>query len=323
MSLLQYMNEVTTYGIQKTIVAIHTEDRDVTKFATPTQFEVDLPVSYKNVVSLRLSDIQLPTPLYVFSRDNQNTKLSVEVGGTVYTVEISTGTYTPAQLTAELGGLLTAATGSTFRVLYNQISRQLVFTNETTPFQLLFNRAEQYTACSAPPYYGNYSNWGLGSNLGFEKRSYSSDVLSFNFFWANPAEIFTSVHAVVAPRIANLDGDDEMYMEVATYNSIDEMQPYQERSSDLYYGKYGGNHNGSFARIPVLPRSTTQDYLNNIYFRDPPLERLQKLRFLFRYHDGRPVNFYGQDFSFSVEITTLRNEVSKAFAVNRSNYTLT
>ena len=316
------MNE-TTYGIQKTIVAIHTEDRDVTKFATPTQFEVDLPVSYKNVVSMRLSDIRLPTPLHVFSRENQNTKLSVEFGGTVYQVEISTGTYTPAQLTAELSGHLTAVTGSTFRVLYNQISRQLVFTNATDPFKLFFDRPEQYAACSAPPYFGNYSNWGLGSYLGFEKRPYASAVSSFNFYWATPAETYTNVHAVAAPNIANLDGDEEMYMEVATYNSIDEMQPYQERSSDLYYGKYGGNHNGSFARIPIHARSSTQDYLNNIYFRDPPLERLQKLRFLFRYHDGRPVSFHGQDFSFSVEITTLRNEVTKAFSVNRSNYTLT
>ncbi|NBV25345.1 MAG: hypothetical protein EBS05_25960, partial [Proteobacteria bacterium] len=34
-------------------IAIHSEDRDVTKWPTATQFEVDLPVDYKNVVGTR------------------------------------------------------------------------------------------------------------------------------------------------------------------------------------------------------------------------------------------------------------------------------
>jgi len=313
-----------TYGILKTLVAVHTEDRDIKKWATQTQFELDLPVSYKNVVSLCLSDIDLPVPLYQFSPENQNTKMTVEYLGVNYTFEITPGHYeTEAQLCNELAGRMNLAVGGgiAFRVYYNRISKKLVFANTAAAFKLHFETAETYDPCASSIYYSNHSNWGLGSFLGFHKLAYASSLGDVNFYWSSFQDL--SVNIVEAPEMLNITGDAQIYLEVATYNNIDEMQPYQERSSDTYYGKYGGSHNASFARIPTTDRSSTKDYLSNIYFRDPPLERLQKLRFLFRYHDGRPVYFHNRDFSFGIEITTLRNEVTKTFAVNRNNYTLT
>ena len=110
--------------------------------------------------------------------------------------------------------------------------------------------------------------------------------------------------------------------ELATYNNIDELMPYTERSSDLYYAKQGGRHNSSFAKIPLVDRSSRENYLANIFFSEPPLERIQKLRFKLRYHDGRPVHFHGLEFNFSMELTTLRNESAKNFKVNKNNYAL-
>ena len=270
-----------------------------------------------------LSDIDLPVPLYTFSPENQNTIMTVEFGGQNFTFEITPGHYeTEAQLCNELAGQMNAAIDDDFfRVYFNRVTKKLVFVNTEAPFKLHFETAEAYAPCSASVYYLNHSNWGLGSFLGFHKLAYASTPGDVKFYWAPLQDL--DVHIVEAPEMLNITGDAQIYLEVATYNNIDEMQPYQERSSDAYYGKYGGSHNASFARIPVTDRSSTKNYLSNIYFRDPPLERLQKLRFLFRYHDGRPVYFHGRDFSFSVEITTLRNEVTKTFAVNRNNYTLT
>jgi len=310
-----------TYGVQKTQLVIHTEDRDITKWATPTQFEIDLPVSYKTVVGLRLSDIELPTPLYVFAPEYQNTKLTVLVDFLEYVVEITPGYYeTPEQLANELTGKLNAAAGVTsFTVLYDKVAQKLVFTNSSIFFRLYFDVAESYAGC-ASTYFLNHTNWGLGGYLGFEKAKYSSSVQTVKFDWA--PQTTAGVHTIRAPNPLNLKGDANLYLELATYNSIDEMQPYQERSSDTTKPKHGGSHNASFARIPVLERSSTETYLSNIYFRDPPLERVQKLRFLFRFHDGRPVQFHGRNFSFSLEVTTLRNEMAKPFSVNRNNYTL-
>ena len=55
-----------SFVVYKKELSVHTEDRDIKKWPTSTVFDVELPVEYKNVVSLRLSDIQLPSSYYVF-----------------------------------------------------------------------------------------------------------------------------------------------------------------------------------------------------------------------------------------------------------------
>jgi hypothetical protein len=308
-----------TYVVQKKIVTVHTEDRDVTKWPTPTQFEIDLPVDYKNVVSMRLNEIELPVPLYVFSEQDQNVKLAVEsVNGPTVVIEIKEGNYTGEELALELSGQLSAATGNTFDVIYDKVARKMIFTS-TAVFELFFDRAEFYPCCTQK-YYDNYTKWGLGSYLGFEKKRYLSTQGDVNLY--AQAVSMPGVHFVAAPNILDVHGDTNVYLELAAYNNIDELMPYTERSSDLYYSKHGGKHNSSFAKIPLRDRSTKEDYLANIFFSEPPLERIQKFRFKLRYHDGRPVHFHGLDYNFSIEMTTLRNDPAKNFIVNRNNYAL-
>jgi hypothetical protein len=324
------MDQPTTYGVQKTLLAVHTEDRDATKWPTPTHFELELPVAYKNVVTLRLEDIALPPDIYVFSYENQNTKLTVELDGGVFVVEISAGNYTGEDMALELSGRLTNVTGVAFTVYYDRISNRFLFTCDEE-FILLFIKTEDYRNCNTV-YYENYTNWGLGSYLGFEKKSLSKLNLQTGVYRATSGEeiniypmnvnIPSTKFVVTAPNAPNLAGDTFIYLELPPFDSIDEVQPYQERSSDVLFNKSGGQHNGSFARIPVRPLSSVKDYLANIFYSDPPLERVQKLRFRFRHHDGRPVFFGQQNFSFSIEITTLRNEMLKNYLVNKTNYKL-
>lgn len=308
-----------TYGVQKKQITVHSEDRDITKWPHPAQFEIDLPVDHKNVVSIRLMDIELPR-LSIFLNANQNVKFRVELQGTVYYGQITEGSYTPTALAAELAGQLNACTQTTaFRVVYNEVSAQLIFTNSVV-FSLSYMVGEDYSNC-ATAFYDNYSKWGLGDYLGFEKAEYTAVFGDVPLYWQST--VLTGVFSITAPRPLNVAGDTQIYMELATYNNIDELQPYTERSSDLYYGKHGGKHNSSFAKIPVRDRSSIRDYLSNIFFSVPPLERLQKLRFKFRYHDGRSVEFNDINFNFTLELTTLRNEMQKNILVNRTNYSLT
>ena len=307
-----------TYVVQKKIVTIHSEDRDVTKWVSPAQFEIDLPVDFKNVVSMRLEEIDLPLPLYVFSSDDQNVKLTVVIASVVYQVQINEGNYSEVELARELTGKLNDVTSTAFEVVYDVVARKLVFTN-TVPFELYFNKAESYANCGQL-YYENYSKWGLGSYLGFDKKIYSSQSGDVVLYAQN--KIILGTYLVAAPHILDVKGDGNVYMELATYNTIDELMPYTERSTDLYYGKHGGKHNSSFAKIPMIPRSNTFDFLTNIFFSEPPIERVQKLRFKLRYHDGRQVHFHGLNYNFSIEITTLRNEPSKKQHINKNNYVL-
>ena len=79
--------------------------------------------------------------------------------------------------------------------------------------------------------------------------------------------------------------------------------------------------NAAFAKIPVRcpPYSQFYDtrnaYLTNISHYQPPIERISRLRFKFRYHDGRPVNFHCLPFNFSIEFNMLKDEQQRAMLI--------
>ena len=74
----------------------------------------------------------------------------------------------------------------------------------------------------------------------------------------------------------------------------------------------------AFAKIPVrcLPYSqmfdSTRAFIANISHYNPPIERIDRLRFKFRYHDGRLVDFKCLPFTFTLEFNMLRDEQLRA-----------
>jgi len=77
----------------------------------------------------------------------------------------------------------------------------------------------------------------------------------------------------------------------------------------------------AFAKIPVqcTPYSqifdSTRAYIANISHYNPPIERIDRLRFRFRYHDGRLVDFKCLPFSFTLEFNMLRDEQLRSYLV--------
>ena len=114
-------------------------------------------------------------------------------------------------------------------------------------------------------------------------------------------------------------------MEVDKYNSYDELNPYPNRTNNLYNAKYGGRVNSAFARIPLpvlggvdgttVNFDSTNDSYVNVSYHDPPLERVQKLKFKFRYHNGQLVDFNDIPFCFTIEFYCLRNDIEKLYKV--------
>ena len=118
----------------------------------------------------------------------------------------------------------------------------------------------------------------------------------------------------------NILGENVMYMEVDKYNTIDEIAPYSENTSASINNDYHGKVNSAFAKIPlpsccgVFPQvfDSRNGFLMNISHYEPPLERLTRLKFTFRYHDGRLVDFKCLPLSFSIEFNMLRDEQMRA-----------
>ena len=110
-------------------------------------------------------------------------------------------------------------------------------------------------------------------------------------------------------------------MEIDKYNSYDELVPYSTKTNHLYNNDFNGKVNSAFAKIPItfLPHGeitdSRNDNLQNIVCYNPPIERISKLKFKFRYHDGRLVDFKDAPFNFTIAFNCLQNEIPRAFNV--------
>ena len=115
-----------TYVLDRKLVTIHSDDRDIKKWPFSNHFEVELPQTMENVESMRLVEIQLPVVHPTFKNDYQNTKLSFKIrpnttsdpnetpelyhqmlldhynDGGDFTITIQEGYYCPEELAMEL-----------------------------------------------------------------------------------------------------------------------------------------------------------------------------------------------------------------------------
>jgi hypothetical protein len=387
-----------TYSINRKLITVHSEDRDINKWPNANHFELQLPQTYTNVETIALVEYSFPTYYNTFSNENQNIKITliatiamVDYGTTnPIIVTISPGFYSPTQLAAEMQNRLnlairalsiSLATYDNFRVFYDEVRQRLLFGNKTDPFMFVYDspynppissEANSYTSprCSGPCIYqanaeqtqpqpsanirwNQYTNWGLGYNLGFTKCLLSecgnpSNVINANkavasavtqsqsVYYTNPAppaigyEWLTVTpggtgYVLVPPNPPSLNGHSDMYLEIDKYNYEDEMQPYSAHTTNGRNNDYNGIVNAAFAKIPLRTKPTklvsaleymygdqpvdTSEGMSSFF---PPLDKLSKLKFKFRYHDGALVDFGGQNFSFTIALYMYRDEIARS-----------
>jgi hypothetical protein len=103
-------------------------------------------------------------------------------------------------------------------------------------------------------------------------------------------------------------GEAYMYMEIDGQNCIDETQPYNLSKFTLTTNQTNGIVNSSFAKIaiPTTPLSQWFDrdaVPYKVY--NPPAERIRRLKFKLRYHNGRMVNLGVFNYSFMLQISLM------------------
>ena len=168
----QLIRRQNTYVLDRKLVTIHSEDRDINKWAHPNHFEVELPEALTNVQSMRLVEIELPNNQYVFSNNNQNIKMEFYLQGASHTITIREGFYTPEQMAQEIENLMNAAVSSTynnFTVYYDSVGQKMYFGNTEEEFTFKFYEKIEYDVfCSAIvgsnypfPIWNQYTKWGL------------------------------------------------------------------------------------------------------------------------------------------------------------------
>jgi hypothetical protein len=316
------------YVIERKLVSIHSEDRDISKYPYGNQFSVTLPQPLLNIQSLRLVQSTFPIILayYTFSNEYQNTKFrfTAQLGGRdiSYCVSIQEGTYTACQLAQELTNVMNNAIGpniDVFSVFYDVVSSRFWFgsTNVVLNFSLDFNHKMEYPEikCNQPTVWYNYARWGLPYYLGYNKEQYiaTTEVMEINYIPPTSGGSYITKMIPLIDKVINIGGEKDIYMEVEKYNSYDEIYPYTESNKNAYDNNaYNGKVNSAFAKIP-LDSTLNQDSRNllliNFVQYEPPIERITKLNFTFRFHDGRLVDFRGLEFNFTIEFNMLKNEI--------------
>ena len=53
----QLIERQQTYVLERKLVTIHSEDRDILKFPSSSEFEIEMPQDYLNVYSAKLSTV--------------------------------------------------------------------------------------------------------------------------------------------------------------------------------------------------------------------------------------------------------------------------
>jgi hypothetical protein len=355
-----------TYFLDRKLVSVHNVDRDINKWPNPSHFEIELPENLLNVSSLRLVNSYIPSNIYTFTNDYQNTKFCFtiqedisgtsaekthidlfESGGNSFTVEIDEGFYTPVELANELQaklnrnvtetlqafppGLPSSYIYSHFRVKYNSTQHKLYIINLRDGFTLQFDKQITYdgVSCGQKTVFGQYSNWGLPYNLGFNKQQYdiSNGVPDLSFYYdstvygPDPSSNGGVVRFAASEDSMDIATSGPIYVELDKYNSMDELDPYVNNTMALFNNDYTGRTNSAFAKIPVLSDPFAHNYesknaLSNITFFKTPIPKIRTLKFKIRHHDGRLVDFKRMPFSFTIEANQLIDEQPRNYVVH-------
>ena len=255
--------------------------------------------------------------------------------------------FTSNNYTTELAQFEAAGGYTNFIIVYNFVSQKIWFGNTTDGFTLTNEtQLEKYTSpdfyyCGSKSVAPDFSNWGLPGNLGLSRcntvsvtgtdtpRFFYGDVFpGDNGYWLlpNPVLSGSKVNWVECPNKINLMGPAYFYMELAGFNCIDETQPYNASPYTFSNSSTNGIVNSSFAKIaiPTTPISQWFDR-DQVPYKQflPPAERIRKLQFLLRYHNGALVDFGTFEYSFTLEFLTLIPQQGKTIshAYNANTFT--
>lgn len=229
-----------------------------------------------------------------------------------------------------------------FKVFYNQVNNSLYFGNLNDSFTFKCDSEISYSLrqCEQPNVFKQNSMWGLPWHIGFDKLSYKANKLidtdnsqpvimyhlpynSINYIWMHVGTTENPTFYLKAPFTLKNVGDNVMYMEIEKYNYIDELIPFATNTSSSInnINTYGGTVNSAFIKIPLTQSQYNYSFnsnstlLNNCGYFTPPIEKIHRLKFKFRYHDGKLVDFKNMPFNFSLEINQIRNDIDRKYAI--------
>ena len=253
-----------------------------------TNFLYKLINPIKNVVSIRLSSIEIPNTNYTFSDANSNVSFRIyyPTGQTIsfYDVVITNGNYIvdtasnilPNNLIIELETQLNTNTlGLVFQVNFNLITSRLTILETTfKQFDIDFITNNTFSY--------RISDWGIGFNLGFSKKAY----------------IGSNVY--VGENLVNAIGPNYLFLTLDPDWKV------------VKHSNYETTELSAFAKIIVQESKNTVIYDNGsntitkeFWFDKPQTIRSFKVRLTDLY--DQPIDLVGENMSLTIELKEVMN----------------
>lgn len=313
----QLIERKQNFTLDRKVVSVDTNDRDINKWPNPCEFEVSCPQSYNNIESIRLLNIQTPNKFYNISEYLQNNKFKIEInGGNSYIIILEDGFYNIDNLVNSLNNDL-SVNPINITVKYNEVNNKIYFGHASNKFSLIFNSPDlSYNNCYNSNYnniYKQHSKWGLGAILGFNKEIVTSSTQATKQKFQHQSTNWSPGNNIIEPpKALDLDEYQNIYIEIDKLNKSDEIKPYVV---DKINNTNSGIMNSFFAKVPIFKNENNQSInakdfcIEGVSYFQPPLEKISKLKIKIRYHNGLLVDLQNYNISMTFEINQIRNEI--------------
>lgn len=253
---------------KRVTVLVDSRDRDPSRFPHPNEYEIRLPNPLYFVRAARLVSAEVPGSFYVFRASANNTSLTVRFDNTEHTVTVPDGNYSYTTLKDALEAALNGAF------------------DETPSWTLDFETT------------GSAARLRAGTSGTVEVVAPTHDIARPSLAWylGFDAGTTSGTQQVTANRPAILNPEPYLLIDIPELGTL--------REAGLK-GFGGTESTTTFAKVP-LNGNSYEYYFHDVSIShnhvNPPLPRLDKLRVRWRFHSGAPVDFYGVDHSFTLEL---------------------
>lgn len=256
----------------KKSVVVDSRDRDFDAYPSPGTYVVKLPQVFYNVVAARLVTAELPSSMYVFSSDCNNTTLKFILNNVPLSVVIPDGNYSYSSMAAALQTALRTATGTLLTVSISPTTGKTTIASPVGTDVLAVDATNPGNA--------KHTQWGLGWYLGFVRGVVASGT-----------------GTLTSPRIACMNPELSVFLDIPELGRVVETG---------IEGQGGAQSFRCFAKVPMAVNSTDYAYYDKLITLneyEQPLAKLDRLTVTWRFHgDDEPLDFNFLEHSFTLEL---------------------
>ena len=255
-------------------LVINSQDRNTTTNPSNSNYQIDLDVIYKDIISVELISAIVPKTQYLIN--GSNATIYFNEGGDEISATVSPGNYTADTLATALGNAMTAAGGQTYTATADDTTTNKYTISAAGGFSLIFvGETVTYGLSTRTDYKTN----SIGPIIGFSKTDLASNTTH------------------TGDNQFNLNGDTYVLLHIHDFDNL--------------FGVHNDSVTKSFAKIILdTPQSeykffkSQSDYITRKEF-SPMKAKLSQLNIKFLNYNGSEYDFGGLEHTLCFKITTL------------------